>query len=256
MKRMLALGFATLVMASRAFAQGGVTSPGTMNLAWNDCWLGVTEAMNLNSACTSTTGIAAAAYGSFDPPSVLPQFVGMSAVVDLQTTSPGGTLSPWWRFDLARNSCHGQRLVHSADFIADPGSCADFFGGQASGGGNFQTPGPFLLSPSARIREIWAVALSSAAPVNPGTEYYAFKFVLLNSLNDGYTLDQCPGCLDAACIVLGQMNLAQPAPTPDVILSSGAQTFITWQGGTGSHACPGALPARRTSWGAIKSIYR
>jgi hypothetical protein len=261
MKKTLLITGALVAFAAPVFAQ---SIPGTCNLAWNDCWLGsgspVPESQDKSSVCTSTAGFQTF-YASFDPPTTLPKYIGMNAVVDLQTSSGGGVLSPWWRYDLGTNTCHGGKISHSADFTADPNAtgCVDIFGGAASGGGNYVTPGAVPM-PSARIKEIWGVP-EPVPPtpflvVSPGNEYYAFKVTLLNSLNSGFTIATCPGCLDKACILLNQMNLAQPAPDPDVVLTTGPQQFVRWQGGTGTQLCPAATPNRTSTWGQVKALYR
>ena len=253
MKKTLLISGLLIAIAVPVFAQ---SVPGTCNLAWNDCWLGPTMSAGKTNLCTSTAGFGVM-YASFDPPTDVPAYIGCNGVIDIQTNSGGGVLSPWWRFDLpATTSCRGGKMTFGADFTLDPGSCFDFFAGGASGGGNYSTPSPTVAPPSARIKEIWGVPDALAGPLAVGTEVYAFKATILNSINAGFTLANCPGCLDKACIVLNQINIAQPAPAPDMVVTSGPQQYITWQGGTGTGPCPQATPNRSSTWGQVKALYR
>jgi hypothetical protein len=251
MKKTLLITGALLAFAAPVFAQGAA------NLAWNECILDGTAAQNRTSLCTQTAGNAGTMVASFNPPAAIPLYLGCNAVLDIQTNSGGGALSPWWRFDLpAASSCHGGKMSHNADFTLSTFACSDFFGGNASGGGNFTTPSPTVAPPSARVKEIWGVQESAAGLLNPGTEYYAFKISISYSMNPGFTLPNCPGCLDKACIVLQNIALGQPAPVPDTNIVGGVQNFITWQGGTGATICPQATPTHNTTWGSVKALYR
>ena len=239
-----------LAFAAPVFAQGEA------NVAWVECVLDPTATQNRNNFCTSTAG-SNIMVCSFVPPVNVPLYIGFNGVLDVQTSAGGGVLSPWWRFDLpAAGSCHGSRLSSDANFTAATGACTDFFLGGASGGGNYSTPSPTVLPPSARIKEIWAIPETGAGPILAGTQYYACKISISNGMNAGFTLPNCPGCLDKACIVLQNINVGQPAPAVDIPIVGGAQNFITWQGGTGATICPQATPTHSSTWGSVKALYR
>ena len=75
----------------------------------------------------------------------------------------------------------------------------------------------------------------------------------------------CAGCAVPACLVLSSINLVRSAPAPSLRLSGPANLtdsdFVTWQGGGvpdvgGVTGCPAATPTRRTTWGAVRTLYR
>jgi hypothetical protein len=73
----------------------------------------------------------------------------------------------------------------------------------------------------------------------------------------------CSGCTDGACIVLGGVQLVQPVGVGDQNINTPLHSqYVMWQP-TGSSVtgpfgtgCPAATPARNTTWGALKSLYR
>jgi hypothetical protein len=120
----------------------------------------------------------------------------------------------------------------------------------------YVTPSPSLSSPnSARLETGVAIQTGSGGPIDNTKMWYAFLVTLSNNKSVG--TGSCAGCMDGACIVLNEMRLGQPAPTPDVILTSGPQQYVTYRGGAApAYPCPQSTPTRRTSWGSVKALYR
>ena len=81
-----------------------------------------------------------------------------------------------------------------------------------------------------------------------------FKIAILRSKTVGTGL--CAGCSTAACIVLNEIKLVQPASAGvDYRIQNPAdRNFVTYN--AGAPACPGATPAQSKTWGAVKSLYR
>jgi hypothetical protein len=250
-KTLLICGALLALTASAAFAAGDI------NLGQNDCApIGVVNA-TLN--CAVNTGAPIVLVGSYMPSAILTQFVGLSAVVDLQTNQ--AVLSPWWSFSAGgcRNTV-GPPAVHglstSFDFTSGPFTCTDFFAGQALGASQYDTPSPGIGTPnSARLRIAGAQAVGGE--VDPGTEYYGFKVTINKTATVGTPV--CPGCTDAVCIVFNQITLGSTAVSgvKDQVITSGPQQYCTVNGGVaGAQLCPSSTPTKNGTWGQIKALYR
>jgi hypothetical protein len=82
-----------------------------------------------------------------------------------------------------------------------------------------------------------------------------FNLILVNSS----TVDPgaCAGCTVPVCIVLNSITLRNLSFQELASLSAPVtpgSNFATWQGGTGANCS--AVPAKKTTWGAVKSLYR
>jgi hypothetical protein len=92
-------------------------------------------------------------------------------------------------------------------------------------------------------------------PIAEGTEVYSFKLVFNSAKSVG---SACTGCSTPVCIVLNSIKLDQNVGTPggDKFVSVPAMRNVaTWQGGIGTD-CYLATPARNTTWGLVKALYR
>jgi hypothetical protein len=245
--------FASLFAAS---AWAGTVTPG-LNLAWTDCGAGGTATKNFT--CTVNTGVDIM-FASFKPPAGINAFIGLGGVVDI--TSMTGLMPSWW--DMATGGCRSGRLSGSVDFSGGPFTCGDpFSGGQGAGGieyaspfdsTNFSTAATALAVNHARVRTLFAVPDIDSLALDPNTEYYAFKFTLGHQNSTG--AGNCAGCLTHMCVVFNSLSVTQPAPVPDVILStplSAGSNQITYQG---TDASCSAVPTKNKTWGQIKSLYR
>src|SRR5690349_7218163 len=126
MKKILLLSGVLLAFsASMALAAGG------LNLAWGpSCWAD-NPAASKTWTCATNGATLATFTGSFTVGSDIPDFVGISAVIDLQANS--ATLPAWWDF-FNPGSCRPTSLSVGADFTTTTTSCNDVFAGQAGGG--------------------------------------------------------------------------------------------------------------------------
>jgi hypothetical protein len=250
MKKTLLICGALLVFAAPAFAAGFI------NMQWTDCPPGG-GVVNVNNTCTTNSGAVGTLVTSFQPPVDLPQFLGCAGVIDLQTNA--APLNPWWHAEVG--GCRASKVSVSFDFSSGPFSCIDFWQGQAAGGMDYAVPSPGVAAPSARIRTIQAVPASGIGPIfvldptaQTPNEYYAFKITISKLLSTG--TGACAGCLDKACFVFNSMSLSQPAPVPDVNLTTGPAQYATYNNGPGSGLCPGATPTQKSTWGSVKALYR
>jgi len=241
--------FASLLALSAgpAWAEG-------INLGWNDCPSGVTYTLARTSLCTANTGNNIL-IGSYMPPAGVNAVSANEVVIDLQTG--GATLAPWWSLrSTAPLGCRTSSMTQSGDFTSSPTTCTDYWQGGASGGVSSDAP----VGNRARIKVLEALPAGSPliGPVTEGTEYYSFKVTINNAKTTG--LGACAGCSDEACIVLNMIRLNQPLPDPPVtIINPVVSQHVIWQAWTTpdpNNACPAVTPARKTTWGSIKAIYR
>lgn len=231
----------TLLLAAAA----GPASAAGLNLGWSDCAGQGFGTANRTFACTSNDGTNTL-IGSFVAPSGLTEVTGFAAVLDVQTVSP--TLPDWWNF----GACRAGELSHSPGFASGP-YCTDYFTGSLGGG-------VYIIGPpkQARIKEGWAYPVSSPSigPIAEDDEVYAFQVLITNSKSTG--LGSCAGCLTPACIVFNEILVTNRPGNVNgnkLITYPAIRSHVTWQGGLGI-LCPDATPARKATWGSIKSLYR
>src|SRR5438552_18447811 len=178
-----------------------MASAGGINLSWNDC--GAAGTANQTFACNVTTGAPFTAVASFIAPHPLPQFVGLASQVDVTTDQ--ATLPDWWAH--GTGFCRGTTgMSVSFDFTSGPFSCTDFWAGQAAGG--FAYDVGFGSPDRARMRIQCAIPFGTQAPVDPSSEYVAYRVTITRAKATG--TGSCAGCSNPACIVLNEIQLFQP----------------------------------------------
>ena len=229
-----------IALAPAAFAQ---QIPPQCDLTWSDCPNGAFAA-NLNNSCTSNTGVMGTMVVSFVPPIELDSLVAVRAIIDF--VAAGATIPPWWQ--VWSGGCVGRvgKIVAAADFTSPPfGACGDPWKG-------FAVPG-FNLQPAQGYPPNWATIRAAAvfgdpfrAVVTPDQLWYAVSITILNAGTLPAT--RCPGCTGSATFTLEQVNLSEPAPIPDFILTNGPHLTCTYNGEP--------TATRASSWGSIKTLYR
>jgi hypothetical protein len=222
-----------------------------INLAWDDCPApagggGIAKVFD----CNSNSGAPFQLVGSFIPPAGIPEFLGISAQIDVTTNTP--SLVDWWHH--GSTACRGNTgLSTNFDFTSGPFSCVDFYFGSAAGG--FAYDIGFGTPNRARLRIQCAVPFDNRGPVAETSEYYALRVNLQRAKSTG--TGSCAGCPEAACIVLNEIQLFQPPEQANdpVITNPGTQNFALWQA-TAIPGCPLSTPTQKSSWGQVKSLYR
>ena len=114
----------------------------------------------------------------------------------------------------------------------------------------------YLEPNRARLRSICAVDGDHAFSLDASSEIYIAEFPIGHYKTVG--TGACPGCTDGVCIALQLIELAQPAGVGDYYLTNPiARQYVTWQPGglSAGGGCPGATPARRSTWGSVKALY-
>ena len=248
MKRLLLLSGALLVLGASAAS----AAPG-LNLAWGSgCWL--ENPVNAKTfACNTNTGNAQMT-GSYTPTASQPAFVGVECVLDFQVD--GVTVPDWWTFFEA-GTCRQTSLSTSADFSGAPQtSCTDqWFGLGAGGIAAYQTAASPIhderVNTPGWARLKVAYALADPSPLTGGTEYYGFRATMNYAKTVGSP--SCAGCTTPVTIVLNEIKSAENTGPFERVTDQDINRCLTW--GASTVACA-AVPARNTSWGQVKSLYR
>ncbi len=229
----LIAGLLLAASPSRAPAAG-------VNLSWDDC--GAAGARYRNFACGINTG-SELLVGSFVPPAGLSQFLGMDALLEVQTFGP--QLPSWWQLQ-SDGGCRRDALSCTFSFEA-LSSCADVWSGHAFGAMRYDASANG--SSRGSIRLVCVIESRFAAVLSPSTEYYGFGVRITHGLSNGP--GSCAGCSEPACVTLTSMELVQPAGLGDYAITTPARSAtVSWQ------ATECASGIRNRTWGQLKSLYR
>jgi len=242
MKKLLVL-FLALVPSS-AFAVG-------VDLSWDACVGQPLAVQNKNFECTGAFNRNYEVHFQYKTAIDLPAFVAISAYADIGPT--GAPLSPFWHYETG--GCNGSAIKGVAIFgvPSPPAQCPDHletWDGGGSGtfaiaayGADYQIPG--------RGHFVLLGARGDGVPVTAGLNYWAF---LLRFNNRNRVT--CAGCTEQKVLVWQTARLEQNNGEPAYDLSGSDKGSDCVQiNGAGVGVC-GATPARNTSWGQIKSLYR
>jgi len=255
----------TLVLASlclilvpaRARAVQGI------NLRWTQC-LGDGGDPNRAFACNTNTG-GWGMHGSFELGSDMPQVIGTEIYMKL--AADGASLPAWWQF--ANGTCRQSALSMVFLVPASDVACVDWASGQSQGGiGAYCTVtslscgSPPAGANVAFIKAVHAVRSELATDLTGGIEYYDFTLNISNAKTVG--AGSCAGCSTPVCIVLNGIRVVDSGDLHSRFLNTPASPgseYVTWQGGGspevgGVIGCPAATPTRRSTWGAVKTLYR
>jgi len=247
MKKLLLLTSALLVLGvSIASAQ--------INISWKSCTGVGLAAVNQSYACDgSLVGAPFKGVFSFVSPASMTHFVGIQAVMDIQTDL--ATLPDFWR--AGNGECRQGAFVYPSGFVgAGTGAACVNVWDAAIGGGYDWTSG----TQKARVKFVFADANEKS--LTSGTQYIAGVFTLDpygdTDIGDGHV---CAGCSNPACLVMNELSLYQTVGSPggDVftLTTPATRQHITWQGGAvGGSGCPAATPTQNKTWGSVKALYR
>ena len=254
MKKVLLLSGILLALTASVTLAAGV------NLTWssgtNGCW---TEKLTSLTTWTCDNEFDGPwmFVGSFKMDANKTDFAGISAIVDGQSSSP--SLPDWWQFFNA-GSCRSNSLIASAAFNVGflKTLCKDPFAGAANGGiGAWQTalyPPPTPLNAPApnRLRLKVAYVLTASKSLPASQEWYAF-WAQFDANHTSDTAPLCGGCLTPVALVLNEVGVVGTTSSYKIIAPKDNNT-IYWQ--AADPILGGATPARNTTWGEVKSLYR
>jgi hypothetical protein len=241
-----ALSLALLLLATSVHAGDGV------NLRWDHCF-GDAGTQNKSFACDTNAG-SDVLVCSFELFAEVLQATGNEVSIGLSATAP--TLPAWWAFRNA-GTCRQLSLTMNAALSSTAVACSDWSEGQSLAAILSYNVG--FHGPSSAVLKInSAVGLDLAAHLFPGTEYFVCNVVINHAKTVG--TGACAGCTVPVCLVFSD-KITTPVAANNVLLTSSAHPgsfFATWQGPTGPDpfGCPYPLPTQRSTWGAVKSLYR
>jgi len=264
------IALATLAIATPSLA--GLSAPG-VNLRWDQCYADG-GAWNKTFACNTNLGTDLL-VGTFELTQPLTQVVSAQIVLDVRSAS--SSLPAWWLFPYS-GGCRSR----SMDFqpVGYPSSGACSFDGIGAGGG-LSGYSIGLQGPS-HVRLTGAFAARTVQPVDlvAGAEYYAFTVFIDHAKTVG--TGSCGGCDVPVCAFLSRISLYQRnSSTAAIHLERGANwlgsQYVTWQNGYPvdvHHECDPAEPhcarqytafgcvlatatsSRKSTWGAVKALYK
>ena len=247
--RPLLLLAALALSAAPAFAGPGVA------VRWNNCNADA-GLLNRNFICNTNSGTEKI-VGSFVPSANVTDATGLDVVIELGVGNT--TLPQWWFFKNA-GSCRQSSLTMTNTGTGI--SCPDWSSNPPTGGiGSYVvgTHGPNSATLSLSV----AVPAAQAQSLATGNEYFAFNLFIDHVSTVG--AGSCAGCSMAACIGCKSIKITTPGGAHDQLLNGPANGFdsdiISWQGGggvvvNGVAGCEGVVPTLKSTWGAVKALYR
>jgi hypothetical protein len=252
--RALLIAIALVGLGASNTAHAGTLASG-LSLTWNDCPGGATATSGITYACTGNTDTLQLIC-SVAVPQTITGVLGAELVIDIQSADPL-SVPDWWRFDGSGTlGCRAGGFDAGYDFSANPG-CTDAWLGNGFGGLQGFSVGPpdHTFMNQARLKVVAAVVSTNAVTLNPGITYGLIK-LLINS-NNTTGGSACGGCGTSECLVLqSAIILVQPGSGSNVTIGSAASPGSDWATWQGTAANCSAVPVRRSTWGAIKSLYR
>ena len=239
--------FVALLAGCLAAAALPATAAG-VSLAWQDCRPPLGSGfLSLSFGCQSDIQ-EFPLFPSFTIASTLDSVYSMEIVIDVDVSRD--PLPAWW---LMAPGCRTNGW--SADGTESL-SCPDAWGGL--GTGSFQGWIPFTPGNSTRHARLLVATgvLPQDAVTLLGNATYTAGRILLRTVNTTTCND---GCDAPACMVFNSLLIRRlHTPADEEILVSGPEGGVSdrvvWQGGAGAD-CQ-AVPTRRSTWGAVKALYR
>jgi hypothetical protein len=243
-KTLLFAGLLLALTASVAMAAG-------VGVSWkNFCWGETGSSSNLTWACNTNSNVNIRMTTSFKLDTPMPTFGAVGVYMEGMTEA--AAVPDWWKLgDATTSDCrNGTILSMSTDgtVLANGGGdvCLDVWGGIGYGGvGLYSWDGNRM-----HMNGVWAVG--AGIPIAANTEYFAVQF----RVTGARTVGTCTGCLTPAIWGLQKISVEgfggdiRPLDMP----YAGGNACLTWQSSTLPCAAP--VPARNTTWGQVKSLYR
>lgn len=225
-----------------------------INLWWDDCGLGAPR-MDMAFACNTNVWPPDRLVVSIANSTEIDGVIGAEGSIVLQVDGP--VIPDFWRLDAA--GCRSGLMLADAEVGVTelPYACSAPWG-QASTRGAFASFHPWTVCGPHKATILWSVMVPEPVTFPAESESYVVRLALLKDRTT-----TCSGCTMPACLVAPQVVLRRAADDPrgDVTLSQAAMSqHVTWQGG-GATFCPDGIyecpvPARASTWGQIKSMYR
>jgi len=230
-----------------ALAWPGLGHAGNAEMAWDRCAGLVGSTTSRTFACADDTTRHRLVV-SASTPFGLPDFV--AAVVTIDVALAGAGIPDWWRF--ADGGCRAGAATADIGVSTDgdPASCHDPWGTGLLSGTVGVAEG-YLTPNRIRIQFTLAQSSTSVFPIGQTCRVGVLTLPSLGTVTGGGG-SGCAGCATAACLSLTQVELFGIFGDQQII-PPGASHVAGFQQPTPA-LC--ATPARQSSWGAIKALYR
>lgn len=229
------------------------TSLAGPHLRWNACYHDVLASAARRFTCDTNDGVESLVTSLWAPDSI-PHVIGYELLLNF--AAAGDHIPDWWSTRNA-GTCRPTSMSYSLSRDPSWSTCADRFGGQIAGGiAAYQIRSPYQF----RLLTVVGVPADESVGIGP---HSGETFVFTTRLNHQRTVGtpHCAGCEVPMCIAVDYVKVMQLPGEGDhrytAHTSDDSDWFVTWQGGAGIQGdCPGAVSARNSTWGEIKSLYR
>jgi hypothetical protein len=206
---------------------------------------------NETFACNTNAGFRPL-VPSFQLDAPLTGVTSVRGTFDVVSETP--SLPAWWDLDICRSGSLG-----TLNTIIAPALCS-FWGQGFSASNGIDSYVTGLGGPNTARCEFRSFISQPGKSLSAGPEY----IVMAMRINFNRTVGSpsCAGCGTGVCLELKRISLQLGAGPTFVNLTTPMLTadgsLATWQGGGSgpNGSCAGAVPTRRSAWGAIKSLYR
>lgn len=235
MKRVLLLTGAVLALSASVALAGGVS------LGWGTVCLSDAGSSYYHYPCNSNNGYWSM-VSSFMLDTEMTDMVGFQLTM---VATPGrGTLPDWWKLGVAPD-CRAGLVTYTSDFSTVPQiSCLDWSAGQASNTLQYTWD-----SNHAYVTASTSLPAGTKSDLVPGTEYYAGKVTIINGKTVG--AGSCAGCDNCLFWEVSRITVVGLDGRRDELTTSlPVGNEVVWQ----DQAC--YTPARSSTWGQIKGLYR
>lgn len=248
MKKMLLLaGVLLLLSAPVAMAKG-------VNLTWGKFCYSDAPAATQTFACNTNSGITAGPWfmtTSFMIDTDMPDMVGIEQMLEGMSDDPA--LPDWWKVGAAPDCRAGKSLYNSKIGSSASDVCLDW-----TANAGFDVYNYIWDTNRAHISALTAIDASTPFDILPNTEYLGGQIEIDNSKTVG--TGSCAGCSSGMIWGLYSIVVAS-LPPPGTNRRDectepipGGNQCITWN--NSALPCADPVPARATTWGQVKSLYR
>jgi len=219
-----------------------------LSLAWRDCAPPNGLGFNDQHFGCDANQTELPLFPSFSLAAALDSVFAMELVLDVDVNAD--PLPAWWHMEPA--GCRPNGWAADASLA---GSCGDPWQGNGVAAVQGWLPGQGGSGRHGRLLVAAEVLPASAVSLGANVPYTACR-ILLRSVNTTNCVD---GCATPACMVFNSLLIRSlHLPNDTELFLSGPEVAgsdrVVWQGGVGAD-CQ-AVPTRRTTWGAVKALYR
>lgn len=249
-KALLLTGLLLVLVAPMTMAASGVS------LNWgNACWGDLPQSL-MTFACNSNTAPANWKMTcSFMLDSDAPDYINFDTFIE--GVSATGAIPDWWKLSVPTDCRGAISLVYTnlAGAYAGGGAaaCADPFGGAGTGGGGYG-----YLVPGVQIQMEGIYTLAAGVPVAGNTESYNNTVTIKNGKTVGAGALSCAGCQTGMVFGLYETDIGLESGQSIRLTEAfpGGNQCIVWQAPFAGQPCNAPVPARNSTWGQVKSLYR